>query len=363
MSKYQIERYANDTSKERLEVIQAFSKLRYVRSENSIGAMVLTLPKGNYSYEDFRVGQVLEIWREKYGVNSLQNETAYFIQDWEFYTDSQGHDLIDITATDANWLLDTRVTAWAVGSTEVTQTDYADDMIKVVANKNIGANARFQKITVAPELGLGASISKQFAWRNMLTVLQEIAEASTNTGTYLVFDVVRIAPCTFELRTYTGQRGIDHSRTSGDVRLVGKQYGNLVEPRIGTYHSDEINHCYVGGWGEGSAREIGVTADYTRQASSHWNRREIFIDGGNATTNAQLDAEGNAKIAEMQPKQIMTGQLVDTPGMRYGIEYGFGDIVSVEAFGQFVDCHVSTVMVTVDGDGGEQLDIRLKGEL
>ena len=59
----------------------------------------------------------------------------------------------------------------------------------------------------------------------------------------------------------------------------------------------------------------------------------------------------------------MTGTLHDTPGMQYNIHYCFGDILSVEAFGYHVDCHVKAVRVKVDQDGGEQLDIKLEGEL
>jgi len=53
----------------------------------------------------------------------------------------------------------------------------------------------------------------------------------------------------------------------------------------------------------------------------------------------------------------------DTPGMLYNIHYQFGDILSAEAFGYHVDCRVEGVKVKVDQYGGEQIDIRLRGEL
>ena len=53
----------------------------------------------------------------------------------------------------------------------------------------------------------------------------------------------------------------------------------------------------------------------------------------------------------------------DTPGMMYNIHYGFGDILTAEAFGYSVDCHVTAVKVRVDQDGGEQIDVKLRGEL
>lgn len=60
---------------------------------------------------------------------------------------------------------------------------------------------------------------------------------ANENGVYLAFDVVRTAPAAFQFRTYAGQRGTNHSRTSGDPRLVGKQYGNLAEVSFGTFHS------------------------------------------------------------------------------------------------------------------------------
>jgi hypothetical protein len=54
---------------------------------------------------------------------------------------------------------------------------------------------------------------------------------------------------------------------------------------------------------------------------------------------------------------------MDTPGMRFGIDYAFGDIVAAKAFGYVVDCHINVVHVTVDQDGGEQIDTALRGEL
>lgn len=82
--RYEIDWYTDAGVK--LGVIQAFTSLEYVRTENSIGNMVLTIPRGLMRYEDFAVGQLFEIWREKHGSLELQNDTAY-LQDWQFYTD------------------------------------------------------------------------------------------------------------------------------------------------------------------------------------------------------------------------------------------------------------------------------------
>lgn len=347
-------------------VIQAFNSLEYIKTQNQIGSLVINLPRGLMQYDQFAVGDIFEVWREKNGVLELQNETAYFLQNWEFWTDSAGHEFIRLTASDANWLLDTAIVLGGAGSAYASKTDYPDDMMKAIVEEQLGATAGSSrtKLSCAPDLSAGgASITKEFAYRPVLSVVQELAEMADEAGVWLGFDVVRTAPATFEFRTYTGQRGIDHGRTSGDPRLVGKQYGNLSEATFGTYHADSRNVIYVGGQGEDAARALVTRHNDARLYASKWNRREYFKDSRDDSTTASLEADGDAALDEFKPKQLMTGTLHDTPGMQYGIHYWFGDVLSVEAFGYHVDCHVKSVRVTVDQDKGEQLDIKLEGEL
>ena len=347
-------------------VIQAFNSLEYVKTQNQIGSLVVDLPRRLLQYDQFSVGDIFEVWREKNGTLELQNETAYFLQDWEFWADSEGGEYIRLVASDAIWLLDTAIVAAFSGSEDAEMTGIPDDLMKAIVSKQLGstASAWRSKITEAPNLGAGgASISKAFAYRNVLTVVQELADLATEAGVWLGFDVVRTAPGAFEFRTYTGQRGQNHGRNSGDPRLVGKQYGNLSEAAFGTYHADERNWVLVAGQGVGDARVLVYRENVARRDASKWNRREYFKDSRDDSTTAALEADGDAALEEFRPRQVLTGTLHDTPGMQYHIHYWFGDILSVEAFGYRVDCHVKAVRVRVDQDGGEQLDIKLEGEL
>lgn len=348
-------------------VFQAFESLEYVKSQNTVGAMVLNMPRQLIQYDQFQVGDIFEIWREKGGVLELQNETAYFLQNWEFWEDASGAEFIRLTASDANWLLDTAIVLAKSTSAEADKTAIPDNMMKAIVREQLGSSAAAErrKLDVAPDTGSGgASITKAFAYRNVLTTLQEICEvAQEKNDIWLGFDVVRTAPGVFEFRTYTGQRGINHSRSSGDMRMVGKQYGNLSEPTFGTYHGDERNFVAVGGQGEDLDRELVYRSNDARVNASKWNRREYFKDSRDDATTATLEADGDAALEEFKPKQILTGTMHDTYGMMFGIHYGFGDILTGEAFGYNVDCHVTSVRVVVNQVNGEQLDVRLWGEL
>ena len=348
-------------------IIQAFTSLEYVKTQNAIGALVINMPRELMAYDQFSVGDIFEVWREKGGVLELQNETAYFLQDWEFWTDNDGAEYIRLMANDANWLLDTAVVIAKSTSAQAEKTAIPDDMMKAIVREQLGglAAADRQKLAVAPDLGAaGASITKAFAYRNVLTTLQELCEVAQETNNvWLGFDVVRTAPGVFEFRTYTGQRGQDHGRASGDPRLVGKQYGNFSQATFGTYHADERNFVVVGGHGEDLDRQLVYRWNYNRWHASKWNRREYFKDSRNEDTTAALEADGDAALEEFRPRQVLTGTLNDTPGMQYNIHYQFGDILSAEAFGFHVDCRVDSVRVKVDQDGGEQIDVKLRGEL
>jgi hypothetical protein len=348
-------------------VIQAFESLEYVKTQNAIGALVINMPRELTQYDQFSVGDIFEVWREKGGVLELQNETAYFLQNWEFWTDNDGAEYIRLMANDANWLLDTAVVIAKSTSAQADKTDQPDDMMKAIVREQLGslAAADRQKLAVAPDLSAaGASITKAFAYRNVLTILQELCEvAQEKNNVWLGFDAVRTAPGAFEFRTYTEQRGQDHGRASGDPRLVGKQYGNLSQATFGTYHADERNFVIVGGQGEDLDRQLVYRWNYNRWHASKWNRREYFKDSRDDSTTAALEADGDAALEEFRPRQILTGTLHDTPGMQYNIHYQFGDILSAEAFGYHVDCRVDSVRVKVDQTNGEQIDVKLRGEL
>jgi hypothetical protein len=79
----------------------------------------------------------------------------------------------------------------------------ADDLLKTIVRDNMGSAAPDYRgqygrqlttalFAIQANLTQAQLVSKDFAWRPMFPVLQEIAQASTQAGTYLCFDVVAI---------------------------------------------------------------------------------------------------------------------------------------------------------------------------
>ena len=363
--RYQVDWYSPDLV--RIGTLQAFNTLSIVRTENEVGALVMTLPSHGFDTNSFKVGQYLEVWRETHGVSRLFGETAYFVQGWEFYSKGGQH-LVAVYAKDLNFLLSTRIVYAASGSTNAELTDYADDMMKVIVTNELGSGAastrRVEGLTVQAEVGQSVEITRGFAYGNVLGVVQDISGSATEQGTYTVFDMVRTGVGAFEFRTYVGQRGADHRRGSGDPRFVGEVYGNLEDPRLGFYHGEEWNFVYCGGQGEGESRVIKTASDAARIGQGYpYNRKEYWRDARHQETDDGVQSDAYAALAEGKPKVVMTGKLLDTPGMQFGRDYDFGDVVSVEAFNTAIDCHVASVAINYAAEGGETIDISLRGEL
>jgi len=362
--RYQIDRYTPDSV--RLSTIEAVHKLQYTKTRNAIGALQFEMPMRLYNPSDWQVGQVLELWREKNGTLALQNESFYILQDWDLYNESGQH-MVRLYALDGNVLLSQRIVASEAGSARAEFEGKADDIMKKIVRNEMGANAdttrQIPGLTVQSDVGQSIQTTKGCAWQSVLKTCQELANSATEKGTHTSFDVVRTGVNQFKFRTYVGQRGVDHTRTSGDVRLVGENYGNLENAILSTIHSEEVNYVYAGGQGEGEARVIKEVSDPARISNGFpFNRKEYFRDSRHQEEEQGVEDDAYAALNEGKPKTIVTGKIIDTPGMQYGIDYGFGDRLSVEAFGQSIDCHVEQVAMTYDSDNGEQFSIRLQGE-
>ena len=332
--------------------LSAFSMLQWARAVNKVGVAELWLPAKLIPSQSFlAVDQILEIERN----GGILNETAYFLRFVEYYQQQDGAEIVHLLGYDLNYLLDSKIIAYAAGSSQGDKSDYADDMMKEYVDENLvnptDTDRTTPNLTVAGDLGLGPSIDMAMARDNVLRALQDIAEVARDRGTYLAFDVVRVSRNNYQFRTYTGQRGQDHTQGgSVGLRLIGPQYGNLKNADIVLFdRRDERNVAYAGGQGVGSDREVEEVENTTRSQASQYNRREVWVDARNIEpgNTAALQDKGYQALEKNKPVQTLTGDLVDTRGFRYGVHYGFGDLVPATAFGYTTNCHIDKMSAVV----------------
>lgn len=350
-----------DDAGARLEFLEPRS-WEYALIVNGFGWFALTLDSSTDALlaPDYRVA----IWRRPPG-GTLGLEMVGLIR----LPDLQGFDndeLTRVSGPDISELLDRRIVAYAAASPQSDKTDFADDMMKEVVGQNLGAGAIAARditalgFTIAGNLGLGPSITKAFAWRNMLRVLRDISAASKSAGTEVFFAIVPTTETMFQFQTFTGQPGADRTQGgSGNPLTISEEWGNLRDPRLRYDSIKERNYIYTGGGGAEAEREIVEVSDATRIATSQWNRREAFVHAVNAKT-AGITAAGNAELAEGRPRTLFSGTLVDMPDSRYGIDWRHGDQMTAIYRGQQFDVIARAVHVRVNEAGDETITAKLE---
>lgn len=360
MARYQI--VFHDDNGQRIDtfLLGDLSSMEYTILENDIGVLTLTLPL-RWDFDWFQVDRIITVERDAGSGFYTEAEQGWFLRDWAFTSDENNNQLVELICYNGNYLLSGRVVAYNAGSAEAGKTNQADDMMKDFVRENLGSSAtdtarRWANLTVEADRTLGPSITKAGSRQIVLTLLQEIALASWERGTYLVFDTVYTGAGQFKFKTYTGQRGEDHSSDSANPRLVTPEL-----PRLEYLHGEEHNYIYCGGQGEEDARVIKTATNTAWTGASRWNRREHFEDARYVETEAAVQEDAYAFLYQYRPRRALSGNLQDSDGLRYGVDYRFGDIVTCQAFGVTMDCHVSSVHVTY-ADGQEALDILVRGE-
>lgn len=198
--------------------------------------------------------------------------------------------------------------------------------------------------------GLGTTIQVQVTGKNLLEKISEIAKEQklgfkvSWDGAWMTFDV------------YQGADKTDEVIFSPDFENLGAT----------NYELDTSQHytaAYVAGQGQGLDRVIVGTTDGT----TGFERRETWVDARNTSSQTEggsMPAEEYEEILEQQGQEVIAshavkvkfeGQILDVTGYVYGVDYGLGDIVSVQTgYGLNTSARVSEI-TEVEDEGGYKL--------
>ena len=344
--------------------IRIFANLDVTRKEGDYGEMVLDLfPDFNFKWlkRDWRI----EDWRN----GKLFGESSFIVRHIKDTTDSNGVRIFRVWAYDSVSLLKRHSIPYNNGTTYTEKQGPADDVLKAIVRENFGSLALdtardiSSVLSVEIDKGLAPQVTKfDFAYRNVLALLQEICNDSRGLGTYLTFDLVWVNGTQWEFRTYINQRGIDHSSDSAQPVIITEGARNLAQPEYDEDGTDEANYVYSLGQSAGNARARGTAYDNARIGISPYGRIEGTVDASNTADATALTAEANSYLQLHRVKQTFNGKLQDSDGAIFGVDYDFGDLVTVQSQRFSFDCHVDAVHAVVNRDNQEQLDVFAKSE-
>ena len=357
----------------RIECLDYVTEYDYTLIANEPGTFYLKLP-AKFNRKNIRLDNIIEIWRG-FEPGTLKLEFVGFLRGWIF-SDEAGVECTELFGYSLMELLKRRIVKDYAGSAQANMTNEADDMVKAVVKDQLGADTTAARdltsvgggFTIQAHLADGESLTKEFAYKNVLEAAQEFCAASKQLGTEVYFDIepvytsVTTGMIAFKLKTYTDQRGNDRTWDSSTPVYVGIDWGNLENGALEFDYSEEINYVYALGQGEGAARETVEVTDIMRTGLSIWNRREGAKDARNIDVGdvAALTGEANTYLDEHKPKIKFTGDIIETPAFRYAKDWWFGDRITLVYADYEMDAMISKVKVNRGDDGQETITARIE---
>jgi hypothetical protein len=334
---WQIELTRDDGT--RLKVIDTAGPFQFTSVVNNVGNFSIVLPKGFDKTLIARDRRVL-FWRRP-ASGSMYLEFEGIVRKITTQADEFGNVTRVIGGPSLEYLIGGRMTGWY----ELNMP--ADNMMKYIALNEFGASAdatRQYSSTVFSVQGYTTSaptLTKNFGYRGALDVMREIADASRLYGTETYFNMFPTGNVTFEYRTIANQPGADRTGTSNGL-IFGLEYGNLKNPRLIEDWTNEANYC----WAIDSNQAITTAAD-SRGLASLFALRETTVRGG-------VD-DARAKVTASRPALTFMAELLSVPRSIYGLDWKFGDRVTITFDDRQFTALVRSVTINVDENGLETI--------
>ena len=285
-----------------------------------------------------------------------------------------------MTAYDTNYLLSSRLASGQRGGKP--QVAYKDMTISQIMNdlveSNIGSNASFRRM---PNMSEGAILSNYgyninhysdngmaFPYANLLTSLQELAQLTqipTNVDETLFpvyFDTIATDTDKYVFTQFANQRGLDRRFVQGSDKaiLISDTSNQLQDIRLIVDWQEEktaVTSVFQSYSGTTTKIITDTVIDKTRIANSAFGYREVLMQ---SPTN-QVGAEALKFLREPinYPVYAVYATLQDSPGFLFGIDWGYGDFVSLNAFGTVVDARISAISINISNKA-EQISVQLQ---
>ena len=387
MAEYEL--WLTDDAGRRMRVLKDIAFFTYTRVVDGLGTCSFGLPFElmqdliPYFQPDWRV----EIWRSPaYGI-AMRREDVYLLRKPMVYTRVDNVQMIQYYGRNGVDLLKRRTVIQRAGTSYALKTDSIDNLMKAYVRQQMlygsaldedGAvdNTRAwpqNEFTVQADGGLGPSVTRDFADKNVFDLCKDLQKTSEQyaldsaSNRRIHFDVVAVdvagsststnAPLGWEFRTYADLRGTDRT---GGLRF-SLENENIKQPNFDVDHLDEVTAVFVRGNGNGASQLVTSVEDSTRLNASRWNRVERTVNASGEVSVTGLQNAGRVELGKGIPREKLTVTMLNSPGGRnvprslYGVDWDLGDLVGVDYAGRNFDVEISTVYVSVNEDGKEEI--------
>jgi hypothetical protein len=212
-------------------------------------------------------------------------------------------------------------------------TDYdrksgnAETVMRNYINNNFinpeNLNRKWDELILSNNLDRGINLS----WQSRLkSVAEEVEEISKVSGLgWIVYPDLTNKKFVFDCME---GKDLTVNQSHNPPVIFSPYFGTIQKQEFTESTMNFRNVAYVGGQGEGIAREIEILNDDIKGL----NRKEVFIDARDIgeDSNVSLTERGNQKLNEYQEELYLESEIVPKGSFLFGQDYQVGDIVTIE---------------------------------
>lgn len=344
----------HDTDGSLKEVFDKLRKMTINHKNNSISTMTLYLDGPDSRFAEFGLDNLLEVRRKVEGEDWYREYLGFHRTPQRQFTEGQAY----IFTSYSRGLLDLvrrRSILYKATTAHTLKGAAAETVIKEFVYENVGADANDATrlvngvttgFTVDVNAALGPTWSGQRSYKNVLEVIQEIANDS-----HIYFDV--IADDTdldaFTFKTYYPVRGTDRR----DTVIFSLDFGNMIIPSYTYSRTEEANVVAVLGPEQGTARRT-LVVESLAVGDSIWNRIEATYDARQQQTLAALTSAGNEELEKLKAEEVFAFTILQTDSLKYGRDYFLGDLVTAKFEEIERTMIINEVELDLDSETGEE---------
>ncbi|MEB3367423.1 siphovirus ReqiPepy6 Gp37-like family protein [Saccharopolyspora mangrovi] len=350
--------YVRDLNYKRIGEVSDFQKLEAILKFNDVGTWILDINQASREALMLTVpGHGIQIINDDTGDQLMSGPVA-----GRHFASKDGKETITVSGVDDNYWLKARLShpspAESFPPYEVQAnhavTGQCSTVLRTYVSANLGTAANSERkianVTLPTDPLLGATVKGSVRWTNLLEDLQELATVGRNNSGDIGFRLTQVGT-NLEFQVYQTS---DKTTTA----KFSRELGNLAGYEFDTT-APETTYVYVAGQGEGTARTIKEGQNSGERLT--WGRREEFADRRDTNDDTELGQKVTEVLEEHHEKTGLVIHPIDTEQLRFGVDYGMGDKVSVAVFEtlkeQLPDAVAKQIRVSANFEGAVVKDV------
>lgn len=313
-----------------------YSSAYFTRSWHGVGSFAIQINENMIHSGDLAKGRIVMFAKDKYRcglITTLEKSLG---------ANGKGDEVITASGYELPFIFSWRTILPQSGQAEYTLDNSAETVMKTLVKDQCGSTAdvdrRFSNLEIDTDLDLGTTyLLKNRYSGNVQTELQKISVA-TGSGYFIYID-----ESSKKLRFQTAL-GVD--RTAGQSvnprAIFSSDYDTIQSAKWSTSDNNFRNYAFVAGQGVGDLRVIREV--YTGSSEpTGFDRKEMFVDARDLSTNADIDKRGTQRLSEMSIETSVNGTPLTQSPLVYKVDYDLGDIVTIDVYETSYNARITEV--------------------